>query len=112
MNSKLKFWSFASLISFVALISIMLFTSPAKNITSAIPFFAVLVLFLISIGHGLVYLRRPLIGRRGHNRIAIISVLITLMLMFRSAQTLNWIDALILLLVAFGLLFYSSKRSA
>jgi hypothetical protein len=31
--------------------------------------------------------------------------------MFRSAQSLNWVDAVILLLIAFGLVFYISRRA-
>ena len=40
----------------------------------------------------------------------ITSILIVIILMFRSAGSLNWVDTLVILLLAGGLLFYSGRR--
>src|SRR5581483_12073978 len=95
-------------VSFIALIVIMLLTSPAGNITYAIPFFAVLYMLLVSLGHFLTYLRKGKVGRRSRGMILILSVFILLLVMFKSAGSLNFIDLLIIMLVVGGLLFYSS----
>jgi hypothetical protein len=44
-------------------------------------------------------------------RIITISVFILIVLMFRSAQSLSWIDGLVLIIIAVGLLFYGSWRA-
>ena len=43
-------------------------------------------------------------------RIIIVSIFIVIVLMFRSAQSLSWIDGLVLLIITTGLLFYSGRR--
>ncbi len=111
-KSKIKFWLVLSVISFVTLLLVTFLTSPIDKIGIAIVFFLILFLLLVSLGHLILYLRRGKVGARGRTRILIISVFIVLLMMFRSVQSLSWIDALILLLVVGGLLFYSSRRSA
>lgn len=111
MSSKIKFWFFASVVSFLAVLTIMLSTSPIDKIGFAIVFFAVFWALLVSLGHLLIYLRRGQVTPKARNRILIVSIFVMLLVMFRSAQSLSWIDALILLLVVAGLLFYSSRRT-
>lgn len=108
---KIKFWLFLSVISFIVILLTMLLSSPIDKIGFVILFFAGFFALLVSLGHLLIYLRRGQLGPKTHGRIAIISIFIILLVMFRSAQTLNWVDALILLLVIGGLLFYSSRRT-
>jgi len=43
-------------------------------------------------------------------RIVAVSLIILTIMMFRSANSLNWVDALILILISFGLVFYISRR--
>lgn len=99
-----------SIVSLLVLLLIMLFSSPIKNIIFALPFFAVLFVFLLSLGHLLTYLRRGEVTPKSRSWIVIISVFAVLLLMFKSAQSLSWVDAVILVLVVLGLLFYTSRR--
>jgi hypothetical protein len=107
---KIKFWLFLSVMSFLVILLTMLLTSPIDKIGFAILFFAAFFGLLISLGHLLIYLRRRQLGPKTNGRIVIVSIFIVLLVMFRSAQSLSWVDALILLLVIGGLLFYSSRR--
>ena len=108
---KIKLSLLASVISFLALVLLVGLTSPVSNISLVLVFFAVLLLFLVSFGHLLIYLRKGQLGPKSRARIVIFSVFIVLLLMFSSSQSLNWVDGLILLLVLGGLLFYSSRRA-
>jgi len=112
MKSKTKFWLGASVISFLVILSVVLLTSPINKIGFAIIFFVALLGFLISFGHFALYLRRGSVSSKARRRLLIISIFLVLLVMFKSVQSLSWIDALILLLVLGGLLFYSSRRSA
>ena len=108
---KIKLSFFFSAVSFLGLILLIGMTSPIKNISFALVFFAVLFAFLVSLGHLLIYLRKGQLGPKSRGRIVISSVFIVLLLMFSSSQSLNWVDGLILLLVLSGLFFYSSRRA-
>lgn len=108
--AKIKLSLFFSLVSFMALVLLVGLTSPVKKISFALVFFAVLFVFLVSVGHLLIYLRRGQLGPKSRGRIVIFGVFAVLVLMFSSSQSLNWVDGLILLLVLGGLLFYSSRR--
>lgn len=108
---KIKFWLFSSVICFVAILLVVLLTNPIEKIGYAIVFFAALLALLLSLGHLLTYIRKGQLGPKSRSRIVIVSLFLMLLVMFRSAQSLNWIDALILILVVGGLLFYSSRRS-
>ncbi len=97
--------------SFLCLMAVALLTSPLKDIAYTALFFVILFIFLVSFGYSLSYIRRGAPPKsKNRSRIIIISVFIVIALMFRSAQSLNLIDVLILILVVIGLLFYSSKR--
>jgi hypothetical protein len=108
---KLKLSLIGSFISFLALFLLVSLTSPVENIGLVLIFFAVLLVFLVSLGHLLVYLRQDRLGPKTRSRIVIFSVFIVLLLMFGSSQSMSWVEGLILLLVFGGLLFYSSRRA-
>jgi hypothetical protein len=87
-------------------------TNPIKRIGWAVVFFAALLVFMVSVGHLLVGLQGGAVSMKSRYRIWLISLFILIFLMFRSAQSLSWVDGLVLTLVAFGLLFYSSRRAS
>lgn len=97
--------------SFLYLLLIMTLTSPVKNIAWAVAFFVGLLIFLISSGYALIYLQAGGMRPVYRYRIIIISVFILIVLMFRSAQSLSWLDGLVLAIIAGGLLFYSGRRA-
>ena len=88
----------------------MLLTNPLQNISYAIFFFGILLVLLLSVGHLLMSLKSSEINRRSRSKIVIISIFLVIILMFRSAGSLNWVDILVMLLLGGGLLFYSSRR--
>jgi hypothetical protein len=67
---------------------------------------------LISFSHLLLYIRSENISAKSHSRIYIISFIIVIMMMLGSARSLNLTDLVILLLLSWGLVFYSSKRTS
>jgi len=97
-------------LSFIALILIMLLTSPLNKIGYAVLFFVVLFAVLSSLGFLIARIWGAEDSPRNKYRIFVISLFIIISLMFRSAQSFNWVDGLIVLLVAFGLLFYGGRR--
>jgi hypothetical protein len=97
--------------SFLCLSAVILFTNPLKNLSYTIVFFLSLLLLLISFSHLLMYLRNENISAKSRSRIYIISFIIVIILMLGSAQSLNLTDLAILLLLSWGLVFYSSKRT-
>jgi hypothetical protein len=90
----------------------MALTSPLKNVGFIIFLFLNLAIFLISFGHLLAHLKSPYVGLRTKYKIYILSILVVVALMFRSAASLNVSDLIILILITFGLVFYSSKRTS
>ncbi|MEK7096275.1 MAG: hypothetical protein AAB896_03235 [Patescibacteria group bacterium] len=96
--------------SFIGLILIMLLSDPVQNVSYALFFFTILLVFLLSLGHLLLGLFSRKISRKLRPKILIISVLLVIILMFRSAGSLNWVDILVMLLLSGGLLFYSGRR--
>jgi hypothetical protein len=70
------------------------------------------MVLLVSFGHFLAYLRAPYISIKTKYKIYLLSLLVVVALMFRSAQSLNLVDLLILIILTFGLVFYSSKRTS
>ncbi|HLA49455.1 MAG TPA: hypothetical protein VJY84_02840 [Candidatus Saccharimonadales bacterium] len=97
--------------SFLTLVAVMLLSNPLDNVSYAILFFAILLILLFSLGHLLVGLSGRRAGRKARSRIVIISVLVVILLMFRSTGSLNWIDLVVVALLGLGLLFYSGRRS-
>jgi len=106
---KLSFW--LSIISFGTLVLLMLTTNPIDKIIYAVVFFGLALVFLISFGYLMVQLQTGEVSSKNRYRIVAISLIILTLLMFRSAESLNWVDAVILVLISFGLVFYISRRS-
>ena len=89
----------------------MLTTNPIDKIIYAVIFFVVALVFLISFGQLMVRLQVGEVSSKNRYRIITISLIILTLLMFRRAQSLNWVDAVILVLISFGLVFFISRRS-
>lgn len=85
-------------------------TSPVQDITLAIIFFIILLVFLISTGYWLFGLSGKSLGQNHRFLVVITSIFIVILLMFRSAQSLNLTDFLILILTAAGVIFYMDRR--
>lgn len=100
-----------SLASLLAIIILMLSTDPVNKIIYAVLFFALALVFMVSSGYLLIRAQKGEVGRKDRLRVIIVSLIILILLMFRSAQSLNWVDALILLLICFGAGFYISRRA-
>ena len=96
--------------SSIGLLLLGLLTNPVQNVSYALFFFGLLLVLLLSLGHLAVYLRRGKVTATVRSKIVIISVLLVFLLMFRSAGSLNWADLLVMVLLSFGLLFYSGRR--
>ncbi len=97
--------------SFLYLVLITTLTSPVKDITWAIAFFVGLGVFLASVGYSAVYLQAGEMRPGYRFRITVITIFILVTLMFRSAQSLSWLDGLVLVIITAGLLFYSARRT-
>lgn len=106
---KTSFWTTA--LSASGLVFLLLTTSPIDKAIYAVAFFGLVLVFMISLGYLVVNLQNGRVAPKSRYRIAAVSLLILSLLMFRSTQSLNWQDAVILLLIGFGLVFYISRRS-
>jgi hypothetical protein len=100
-----------AVLSFAALAALMITTDPLDKIIFAFVFFLLALIFLISFGYLIVGVQTGEISSKNRYRIIALSLLVLTLIMFRSAQSLNWVDAVILLLIAFGLVFYISRRA-
>lgn len=105
---KLTFW--LSVISFLGIVMLVSTTNPIDKIIYAVMFFGLCLIFFISFGLLMVGLQLGEVSSKNRYRIIAISLVILIFLMFRSANSLNWVDALILALISFGLVFYISRR--
>ena len=108
-NHRRSFW--LALVSFLALVALMLSTNPVDKIMYAVVFFVLALIFMISFGFFFIGLQKGQISAKDRFRVIAVSLIILTLLMFRSAQSLNWVDALILVLICFGLGFYISRRA-
>jgi hypothetical protein len=108
---RLKLTNLIAIVSFITLAILMMSTNPLDNIIYAVFFFGLALIFLISFGYSLVRLQTGKISSKNRYRIVALSLVFLILLMFRSAQSLSWVDGLILILIGFGLVFYISKRS-
>ncbi len=109
--NKIKLPGSLAIGSFIALAVLMTAANPIDNIIYAIAFFALAFVFMISLGVTIVRLQTGELRPKNRYRIVALSLVILILLMFRSAESLNWVDAVILILIGFGLVFYISKRS-
>ena len=98
--------------SFFILLILLFFTSPIDKVGISILFFAALFLLLNSVGYLLVGLQAGRVNAKSRSRIVISSVFLLIILMFRSAGSLGLVDAIVLIAITTGLLFYSSRRSS
>jgi hypothetical protein len=108
-SHRKSFW--LALASFLGLVIIMFSTNPVDKIIYAAVFFGLALIFMISFGFFFIGMQKGMVGTKDRFRIIAVSLIILTLLMFRSAQSLNWVDALILVLICFGLGFYISRRA-
>lgn len=97
--------------SFVGLVVLMFSTNPVDKIIWAVVFFTLGLVFMVSLGFWMVRLQVGEVSSKNRYRIVAFSLIVLTILMFRSAQSLNWVDGVILLLISFGLGFYISRRA-
>jgi hypothetical protein len=110
-KSRHKLSGSTALISLALLIILMMATNPIDNVLYAALFFGLALVFLISLGYFVVRLQTGEVSPKNRYRTVALSLVFTILLMFRSAQSLSWVDGVILLLIGFGLVFYISRRS-
>jgi hypothetical protein len=101
-----------ALLSLLGLAILMTSTSPVDNIIYAALFFFLALVFLLSAGFFAVRLQTGEVSHKNRYRVISLSLVLLILLMFRTAQSLSWVDGIILILIGFGLVFYISKRSA
>lgn len=111
LPTKAKLPAGVAALSLISLLLILFTTSPFNKIGYAILFFALLAIFLISSGYFVSIVQFGKVDRPIRYRIVLISLFLVIFLMFRSTQSLTWVDALVLILIIFGLLFYINRRS-
>jgi hypothetical protein len=99
------------LASLAGLAVLTMVTSPLDNIIYTALFFGLALVFLISLGYFFVRLQTGEVTPKNRYRIATISLILIILAMFRSADSLSWVDGIILILFGFGLVFYISRRS-
>jgi hypothetical protein len=97
--------------SFSCIILLTGLTSPINKIGWAMLFFLLLLVFLVSLGYLVATIQFGRVSSRTKFRIVIVSILILVAIMLRSVQSLNLIDLVVVGLISFGLLFYSSRRT-
>lgn len=100
-----------TLASLAALAALTSLTNPVDNIIYTALFFGLALVFLVSLGYFMVRLQTGEVSSKNRYRIAALSLVFLILLMFRSAQSLSWVDGIILILIGFGLVFYISRRS-
>ncbi len=97
--------------SFLGIIILVAASNPVDKISYAMIFFLLLFIFLVATGHLIIARVRGQVTARNRYKILIISIFLVVLLMFRSSQSLGWLESLVLLAVMGGLLFYSGRRS-
>lgn len=111
LRKKLKLSGIITIISLLVLLGLTLLTSPIDNIIYAVFFFGLALIFMVSLGHFIVRLQTGEVSSKNRYRIVAVSLVFLSLLMFRSAQSLSWVDGIILVLIGFGLAFYISRRA-
>jgi hypothetical protein len=101
----------AAVFSAAALLIFASLTDPEDNISYSLVVFGIVLVFFISLGHLAAYLRWGMVTPRGRARILIVSALLTVALMLKSAGSLNPVEGLVLLLIGVGMWFYSGRRA-
>ena len=100
------------LLSLAAIIILVAATSPVTNILFSVVFFLISLILLINLGYLIGGLSGRSLSLKTKRRIKIVAAFIVITAMFQSSQSLNWISALTLLILAAGFLFYSDRRGA
>lgn len=111
IKSSLRITGIWSLASLLALVLLMSLTNPVDNIIYTVLFFGLALVFLLSLGHFIVRLQTGEVSSKNRYRIVALALIILILMMFRSAQSLSWVDGIILVLIGFGLVFYISRRT-
>jgi amino acid permease len=101
-----------AVVSLLGILLCAILTDPLSNIAYIVLFFILLFVFFVSVGHLIVFLRSGNLTNRRRYRIFVLSTLALIVLMFLSAQSLSLVDFLILILIAFGVLFYGARRAS
>jgi inner membrane protein involved in colicin E2 resistance len=112
MSSRLKKSGTIALSSLAALWLLLAATNPVDNVIYAALFFGLFLIFLVSLGFFVIRVQTGQVSAKNRYRVISLSLVLLVLLMFRSAQSLSWVDGVILLLIGFGLVFYISKRSS
>jgi hypothetical protein len=107
-----KYSGLTALGSLLALIILTTSTNPIDNVIYTAFFFGLALIFFLSTGFFMVRLQTGEVSHKNRYRIVTLSLVFLILMMFRSAQSLSWVDGIILLLIGFGLVFYISKRSS
>lgn len=110
-RTKRRLAGLLTLGSLAATIILASLTNPVDNIIYTALFFGLALVFLVSLGHFMVRLQTGEVSPKNRYRITALSLIFLILLMFRSAQSLSWVDGIILVLIGFGLVFYISRRS-
>lgn len=96
----------------ISLLFITLLTNPLSNISYTLLAFFLILLALISLGYLLIAWAKGKVSKKARSRIVIASIILVFLAMFKSSGSLGWVDLVVTLLLAFGLLFYSGRRGA
>lgn len=111
-KTQKKYSGLTLLGSLLGLVILTTATNPIDNVIYAAFFFGLTLTLLLSSGFFMVRLQTGEVSHKNRYRIVTLSLVFLILLMFRSAQSLSWVDGIILILIGFGLVFYISKRSS
>ncbi|MBI4034714.1 hypothetical protein HY380_02320 [Candidatus Saccharibacteria bacterium] len=95
----------------MALATLLVTTNPVDKLSYTMVFFLLLLVMLVSSGYTLVRHFRGQVSPQSRYRLFITSLFLVVLLMFRSSQSLGWLEGLVLLAVSLGLLFYGGRRA-
>jgi hypothetical protein len=109
LQTRIKLPLVSSLGSLFFILLITALTDPLKNIIFVIFLYAVIFMFIASLY--LLIARFQTDSRGGLKGALILSSILTVMLMLRSAKALNITDLALLIFFIFGLIFYFSRRA-
>ena len=99
-----------ALISLAIVMALLLLTDPIQDVIYSVPFFVFFYNFILSVGYSLIIIQTGAVSKSAKQRLVFITTLIIILLMFNSSKSLNWVDALILILIGGGLNFYFNRR--
>lgn len=111
-KTRKKFSGLSVLVSLVGLAILTTATNPIDNVIYTAVFFGLALVFMLSSGFFIVRLQTGEVSPKNRYRIVTLSLVLLILLMFRSAQSLSWVDGIILILIGFGLVLYITKRAS